>query len=131
MVKSYTSKEQSEMLIKLGIPIETADMEYMFLKKDGSKVSNVPFVKDGFEEPECCYTFIPCWSLTALINIIPQEIFDGEYIINITEGLNNRWILTYDHYERNNSFYGLSSGADNLVDACYKMIIKLNKLNMI
>jgi len=75
---------------------------------------------------------IPCWSLAALISIIPQEIFDGEYIINITEGCDNRWVLTYDHFEnRNHSYYGLSTGADNLVDACTDIIIKLKERNII
>lgn len=75
---------------------------------------------------------IPCWSLAALLNVIPQEIFDGEYILNITEGCDNRWVLTYDGYEdRTKSYYGLSSGADNLVDACYEMILKLHELKML
>ena len=77
-------------------------------------------------------TCVYAWSLAALINIIPQELFDGEYIINITEGIDNKWIITYDHYKnRNHSFYGLSTGADNLVDACYEMILKLHELKML
>ena len=74
----------------------------------------------------------PCWSLAALLDTIPQEIFDGEYIINITEGSDNRWIITYDHYEnRNHSYYGLSSSADNLVDACVKIITRLHELKIL
>lgn len=72
-MKSYTDIEQSKKLTKI-LRLESADMEYMFLKKDGSKVSNVPFVKDGFEEPECCYTFIPCWSLAALLGVLPKSL---------------------------------------------------------
>ena len=41
-MKAYTDINQSKKLAEI-LPIESADMEYMFLKKDGSKVSNVPF----------------------------------------------------------------------------------------
>jgi len=51
MVKSYTSKEQSEMLIKLGIPIETADMEYMFLKKMGAKLVMFHLLRMDLKNP--------------------------------------------------------------------------------
>jgi hypothetical protein len=75
---------------------------------------------------------IPCWSLAALLSVIPQEIFDGEYVINITEGCDDKWVLTYDHFKnRHHSYYGLSSSADNLVDACVIMIEKLYKREML
>ena len=52
-------------------------------------------------------------------------------LINV-EAVDNKWVITYDHYEnRNHSFYGLSTGADNLVDTCYEMIIKLHEQNLL
>ena len=134
-IKSYTDIEQSKKLAEF-LPLESADMEYLSIKENGALVGAVPFVKDDSEVEDSAYSHIynriSCWSLAALINIIPQELFDGEYIINITEGLDNKWILTYDHYEkRNHSFYGLSAGADNLVDACTDIIIKLKERNII
>lgn len=115
MNKICTSIEQAKKLAEI-LPIESADMEYMFLKRDGSKVSNVPFVKDGFEEPECCYIFIPCWSLAALINVLPNENMlvkttDGEYYCLAKD------IMT-KHY-------------DNPIDACVKLILKLHELNLL
>lgn len=70
----YTSIEQSKKLLELGLSAESADMEYMFLKKDGSKVSNIPFVKEPNEEPDCCYNFVSCWSVGALIKLLPHDI---------------------------------------------------------
>ena len=130
MVKSYTSKEQSEMLIKLGIPIETADMEYMFLKKDGSKVSNVPFVKDGFEEPECCYTFIHCWSLAALRVCLPPGInIDGIlYVFESHNTFDNMWVYEYKFEDISAPLYSKSS---NEIDAAVDMIIQLKENKMI
>lgn len=124
-MKAFTDLEQSKKLAEI-LPIESADMCY---PRDA-------FAVNYDEEPVCHYNGIglacPCWSLAALLDVIPQEIFDGEYVINITEGCDNRWVLTYDYYEnRNHSYYGLSTGADNLVDACYEMILKLKEKNLL
>ena len=124
-MKAFSDLEQSKKLAEI-LPIESADMYWW----SSGKRYYIEAMDDGdFNEEE---GHVRAWSLAALINIIPQELFDGEYIINITEGIDNKWIITYDHYEnRNHSFYGLSAGADNLVDACYEMIIKLHKLNLL
>jgi hypothetical protein len=149
-IKLYTDIEQSKKLAGI-LPLESADMHYGNFSPKGLGYENkfsaglTPYIKEikVYEELKESYKIkdyngivawrvIPCWSLAALISIIPQEIFDGEYIINITEGLDNRWVLTYDHFEnRNHSYYGLSSGADNLVDACVDIIIKLKERNII
>ena len=133
-IKSFTYLPQSKVLAKI-LPLESADMHYNDWTYD---------FYDGYEHTGhfkaylgspiiiCGEQDIPCWSLAALLSVIPQEIFDGEYIINITEGWDNKWILTYDHHEnRNHSYYTLSIGADNLVDACYEMILKLHELKML
>ena len=121
-MKSFTDLNQSKKLAEI-LPIESADMEYMFLKKDGSKVSNVPFVKDGFEEPECCYSFIPCWSLAALLNAVDFNT------INLHYG-NARidWVASATiHDSTKHCTKYESTRAINSVDACYEMIIKLHK----
>jgi len=112
-IKSYTSLEQAKKLAEI-LPPESADMEYMFLKKDGSKVSNVPFVKDGFEEPECCYSFIPCWSLAVLMDVL-----DRGALFKTPKG----WAYqTYVEYEAiTGNFHS------NPVDACVEMILELHK----
>lgn len=122
-IRSYTTIEQSKVLAKI-LPHESADMYYREWKRDTKNI-RIAHVGTAGESD------LSCWSLAALLSVIPQEIFDGEYIINITEGLNNKWILTYDHHEnRNHSYYGLSVGADNLVDACVAMIEKLHELKL-
>jgi len=124
-IKSFTDLQQSKKLAEI-LPLKSADNYYSWHDERYYVVNK-----------DCPYPYslkekIPCWSLAALLEAIPQEIFDGEYIINITEGLNNKWILTYDHYEnRNHSYYGLSTGADNLIDACVAMIEKLHELKML
>jgi len=136
-IKAYTDLEQSKKLAEI-LPLESADMCY---KCFGEETYDLTFCVVSYSEwakeykelyDKAGIQVIPCWGLSALISIIPQEIFDGEYIINITEGRDNRWALTYDHYEnRKHSYYSLSIGADNLVDACYETINKLHKLKML
>ena len=125
-IKSYTDLEQSKKLAEI-LPIESADMEYMFLKKDGSKVSNFPFVKDGFEEPECCYIFIPCWSLAALLDFLPE--INGIPLkvekIKAEDGYNG-----YYYYIEYKDIV-LIPYSKNPVDACYEMILKLHELNLL
>ncbi len=127
IIKAYSDLEQSKKLAEI-LPLESADMKILSFGIDiKRRVVPIDDIAVLNREDE-----IPCWSLAALLNIIPQEIFDGEYIINITEGCDNRWVLTYDHYEnRNHSYYSLSIGSDNLVDACYEMIILLSKNGLI
>ena len=119
-MKSYTDLEQSKKLAEI-LPLESADMEYMFLKEDNSKVSNIPFVKDD-DEPEwpndSAYDFIPCWSLTALLNVLdrgalfitPQGWACQSYI--------NLKAITSDHHS-------------NPIDVCYEIILRLHELKML
>ena len=134
-IKAYTDLEQSKKLTEF-LPIESADMEYMFLKRDGSKVSNMPFVKDD-EELEwpnhSTYDFIPCWSLAALLKILPIEAYikidNVCCTLDITRNTLDTWFVSY--YNRS---YGCSLATctnKELLDACYEMILKLHKLKML
>ena len=136
-IKSFSDLQQSKKLAEI-LPHESADMCF---KCFGEETYDLTFCEVSYSEwakeykalfEKAGLQLIPCWSLSALISIIPQEIFDGEYIINITEGKDYKWIITYDHYEnRNHSYYGLSTGADNLVDACVAMIELLHEQKLL
>ena len=127
-IKSHTDLEQSKKLAEI-LPLDSADMEFMFLKENNSMVGRVPFVKDGYEEPDCGYNIVPCWSLAALISILPQSVeFKGDkYYL--------RFMKEYVEYANDEiSITGIflhTTGNDNLVDACYEMIIKLHELKML
>jgi len=142
-MKAFTDLEQSKKLAEI-LSLESADMAWCnnsirgvnYIDEYSANLYTVKEMQECFDKAlnrwNKFWKLIPCWSLAALISIIPQELFDGEYIINITEGCDNKWILTYDHHEnRNHSYYGLSTSADNLVDACTDIIIKLKEENLI
>lgn len=142
-MKSYTDIERSKKLAEI-LPIESADMAWCnnsikginYTDKYSANLYTVKEMKDAFDKAlvgwDKYWELIPCWSLAALLSVIPQEIFDSEYVINITEGCDEKWVITYDHINnKNHSYYGLSTGADNLVDACYELILKLNERKML
>ena len=79
-----TTKEQSKMLLELGLKKETADMMYVVMIKD-YKGRYIPedekhydlclFVQEYFQTVGFCeYDFIPAWSLHRLIAMLPDEI---------------------------------------------------------
>ena len=121
-IKSYTDIEQSKKLAEF-LPLESADMYWW----SSGKRYYIEAMDDGdFNEKE---GDIRAWSLAALISIIPQELFGGEYIINITEGLNHKWIISYEPFSEISSYIDTSS--DSLIDCCVEMIEKLHKRNLI
>ena len=135
MNKNYTSIEQSKKLVEI-LPLESADAKYgyiapyeysdrmydegydgipypiAFIKKDYSNF----FVEEYDDE-------LPCWSLAALLNVLP----DGTDIIKEeADTENERYMCTVGI---NDDI--ISTFANNPVDVCYEMILKLHNLKML
>ena len=134
-IKSYTDIKQSETLVNI-LPLESADAKYgyiapyecsdrmydrgydeipypiAFIKKDYSN-----FFAEEYDDE------LPCWGLAALLNVLPN----GTNIIKEeADTENERYMCTVGI---NNDI--ISTFANNPVDACYKMIIKLNKSELL
>ena len=129
-IKAFTDLQQSKKLAEI-LPLESADMHYAtWTILDGEFIvspnqgSTIKSMQEDYGNQ-----IIPCWSLSALISIIPQELFDGEYIINITEGRNHKWIISYDPPYDISSYLSVSD--DNLIDCCVEIIIKLKERNLL
>jgi hypothetical protein len=122
-IKSYTDIEQSRKLAEI-LPLESADMCYIA----HSELINIhePFYKKKDKED------IPCWSLAALIDILPDELKDDDGYIyrNLAYHLKGKYTV---HYPRLTTLWPslYSEKADNLVDACYKLIVKLHNDNIL
>ena len=109
-MKSYTDLEQSIKLAKF-LPLESADMcinstnpYYLF-----TEVKPL----EGFDD-----SHDPCWSLAALMSVLPKihdlrPIFDLEECSIIYSGID------------------IYITANNYVDACVEMILKLHELKKI
>jgi hypothetical protein len=110
-MKSYTDLEQSKRLAEF-LPLESADMFWLVL-------GNTPRVH-VLTEPLSNYSqweSYPCWSLAALINILPNST---DIVKNKADTENEKYMCTVGIKDDIISTFG-----KNPVDACYEMIIKL------
>lgn len=118
-IKAYSDLEQSKVLAEI-LPIESADM---FLALNGTIPVMSKYIDDGLVTAD--NTAIPCWSLAALISILPDEIkHDGI--------VNNLWITSKDvsyYSQEYDSFLYCEEGCT--IDACVEMIIKLRESNLL
>lgn len=132
-MKSYTDLEQSKKLAEI-LPLESADMCY--IKHASSNNPNwrfdddiPPMILGDVPIIEMTAETLPCWSLSALLSVIPKHIKDYNVLrIDISE---NDFAIWYD---------GIGCGVnddlpnitmESAVDACYEMIIELNELKML
>jgi len=127
-MKSYTNLEQSKKLVEI-LPLETADM---FLAMNGTIPVMSKYIDDGLVTAD--ETAIPCWSLVALLDILPNNenistnLSKGGYKISTLE-YTNSWFVEYE--DETDYLNNYVASADNPVDACVEMIIHLNKLNLL
>jgi hypothetical protein len=109
-IKSYTDIEQSKKLAKI-LPIESADMYYWcadhYPKEDW-------IIEVG--TPDDNYECICAWSLAALLNVLL------EYHLSSPNPLSSMHCCRVNDIE---------TYANNQVDACYDLILKLNELKML
>ncbi len=109
-IKSHTDLPQSKKLAEI-LPLESADMFYAY----GART---PDIMIGSKKDYRCYTM--CWSLAALLNVLNHpRCFQGdkpEY-----------WFCGC--FAKDNLYHEVE--ADNPVDACYEMILKLHERKML
>ena len=133
-MKSYTDIEQSKKLVEI-LPIESADMawcnnsikEINYTDKYSANLYTVKEMKDAFDKAlvgwDKYLELIPCWSLTALLNELPNGI---DVIKEEADTENERYMCTIGI---NDDI--ISTFADNPVDVCVEMIEKLHNLKML
>lgn len=133
-MKSYTDLPQSKKLAKY-LPLESADMYYFrqidndYIPPDVESIRPIPLFVDGKED----FGYdIRCWSLAALLDLLDSEI-DGEngetFILNIEKD-GTYWNVWYRE-EHEDADPIEADSTEELVDACYEMIIKLHNLKLL
>lgn len=136
-MKAYTDVEQSKKLAEMLSP-DSADMSYTWDFDDEQyyisieKFSNWRVPK--YAESEKHKQAIPAWSLAALHDSLPNNkhisttVSRGGWSIEAKDYMPNTWWCEYEDSEDYTEF---STSADNPIDACYEMIIKLHELNLL
>lgn len=119
-MKSYVDLEQSKKLMEI-LPLESADYFYRHFVDHYNTVQyaleTYPYNKGAKDHD------LPCWSLAALLHILPQTV----RLVGTSK--DSYWYC--ECVSANNQEYAGFGSADNPIDACYEMIVKLHKLNLL
>ena len=119
-MKAYTDISQSTKLAKI-LPIDSADMRYAPFGDTHPWVWNeeVKLLEKGS---------VPCWSLAALINVLPDKVVIDGYRWGLSLGKKRISYLGHITYDGQ---LHLSVEGDNLLNACVDMISLLKEKNLI
>jgi len=120
-MKSFTDIKQSKKLAEI-LPITSADMWWLYITAQGKHIAMM------HEEPDPNYlarmerygitdAAIPCWSLAALLDNIPQAKLDNLKLWRCCAYYALDW--------HNSDWY------ENPVDACFETILKLHEHNIL
>lgn len=125
-MKSYTDIEQSMKLAKF-LPLESADMSYIKHSSSDNPIWRFdndmpPMILGNIPINEMTVETLPCWSLTALLDLCPT--INRKQPILTRGKLTSLWYCYYED-EIDTQTY------DNPIDACYEMITRLNELNLL
>ena len=112
-MKAYTDIEQSKKLAEI-LPLESADGWWTALNWQETEYY-VEVKQDGINKPKKC---IPCWSLTALLDVLPFPQLSKD---KLGSGKIGWMVSVYPNDCRYDSCWH-----DNPIDACYEMIIRLH-----
>ena len=143
MCKSFTSLEQSKKLAEI-LPLESADMAWCnnsikginYTDTFSANLYTVKEMREVFDSAlrgwDKYWELIPCWSLAALLDVLESEI-DGEegetYQLNIEKD-GTWWNVWYrERYDEADPIE--TESTEDLVDACYELIIKLHEQKLL
>jgi len=125
-IKAYTDLEQSKKLAEI-LSLESADMHYnvvgdAIIGDYQSGISNARSVAKAYKKNPDEFTkkVIPCWSLAALLDVLPYPSLHKTFA---------GWRC--DSYDKEGKACWLGESADNQIDACYELILKLHELNLL
>jgi hypothetical protein len=133
-MKSYTDISQSRKLAEI-LPLESADMSwYKETEMFPFELHTLPYSRhfvrnDGGDE------LIPCWTVAAIIELLPHDIKGYNLMIYKSYCPNEKNFAYELSYEGDFSEYGLSilasASSIELIDACVEMITRLHEQKLL
>lgn len=136
-MKAYTDLEQSKKLAEI-LPVDSADMKFPYFgdgQYGATAVFGEPIEFSGGKD-------VPCWSLAALIDILPSEFkyYETTYEIDIRKYVLTDDVDLYQIAYRNckidedghHSWKDMinTGEKEDLVDACVEMIFILKEKDL-
>ena len=132
----WTTVEEAQQLVEAGLSIETADMHYLNYSDNDFSALTFPYVDTS---PSIRSWVIPCWSLGALIKLMPKTISvpvdeRSAYFYNLEWQFANDNSLRYIATNRGKCLIDICSdhdiGSKSFIETVIEMIIWLleNKL---
>ena len=121
-MNNYTSQVKSKKLVELGLDPESADMCW------GLDAESGMYYNHPYPMPWKDYTakefYIPCWSVGALINLMPEQIEEvKDHKIDLWVSHRGVWYFDETGLQHGPTFTG------ELIDACYDMVVWLLRNN--
>lgn len=137
-MKSFTDIQQSKILAKI-LPIESADMHYVrkthdfrgnpvdgewsYPKYGNPNSKHANYIVQNFTS----YEKIPCWSLAALLSVMPKILEYGRPIL----GTNYEGFYFVQYRDASMDYVNGTNCYNNPIDACVEMIVKLKENNLL
>ena len=126
-MKSYTDIEQSKKLAEI-LPLESADMYFEPSAGFCTEPSEVKVGDIKYAHPRS----VPCWSLAALLDILPKTLEDGfydEYELNINMIDKKPEYIGSDNYVHSDFPYNFNN--KELLDNIVESIMWLHKQKLL
>ena len=134
-IKSYSDLQQSKKLAEI-LPLESADMYYSRIDAEIDEGKAIAEVLHRRLSPIDTDVVVPAWSLSVLIDILPEEITYETGNLDEWEDYkffflkeNGEYYIGYEGYNDKQDFISVS--CEDLVDACVEMIERLHELKML
>ena len=115
---NYTSIEQSKKLLELGLSPESADMMYCYWKNTRTResgIDNEPTVRVELPIEKCD---IPCWSVGALLEVIPITC-------DVIKDFHNRYYCSNKFNDNPIDKWHITTSCKTPIDACFEMVVWL------
>lgn len=127
-MKAFTDISQSKKLAEI-LPLESADQTWARMAIAGANLDvpeEVQYKHNG-DMPFKYYSGIctPCWSLVALLGVLPNKLQIVLAINDFQGDRKEKYVIGSVEHDKYDCY------ADNPVDACYELILKLHELNLL
>ena len=144
-MKAYTDLEQSKALAEI-LPLDSADMCYIKHSSSDNPTWEFnedfpPMILGNVPINEITAETLPCWSLSALLDVLQIYTTPTAFSTNISvpsltkikNGYSITYVGDYRIMESNNNDIEspIEIVASNPIDACYEMILRLHELKML